>query len=188
MVELLEKEIELSSTLSSAALQGVLKTEVKAKADQFQFRKPFQTENIKLDELEAAVNTCAKSLLSIGVDRGNTVGVYDATLDEWLVLFGATQKLGIEMINIGREFSSQEAVEEINKQKCRVVFVSENAQTFLKELMNRFKDGRAPGVFAEYAVMLDTTDTVGFKNVISRNAFDALSKYCSDRELDKFSS
>jgi long-subunit acyl-CoA synthetase (AMP-forming) len=186
MVELLEKEIGLNNTLTSEALFGGLKSEIRNFADQFQFRKALETEDLKLNELESAVDKCSKSLLSIGVDGGDTIGVYDAAIDEWLVLFSATQKLGVEMINIGREFSSEMAVEELNKKKCRVVFVSTNAQTFLKELIAKFKEGRVKGVFSEYAILLEDTDADSLGNLISRKAFDGLSKYCSDRELQKF--
>lgn len=186
MVELLEKKIEVNGMLSTADLRVGLKSEVKAKANEFQFRTSFETKDLNLVELENEVYNCAKSLQAIGVDRGNKIGIYDASLDEWLVLFSACQKLGVEMINIGREFSSQEAVDELNRQKCRVFFASNNAFTFLKELMTKYKDGKATGVYPEYAIMLDSSDTSGFENVISNERFNGLSRFCSDRELEKF--
>ncbi|MDP4844136.1 MAG: AMP-binding protein [Salibacteraceae bacterium] len=185
MVELLDQTIDQDQQLSNETLLQSFNGDLKAFADKFQFRNTTKAQPMAIADIAAQVDACAKSFVAIGLDKGNKVGVYDATTSEWLVLYGAANKLGIELVHIGREYSSEETMLHLSKSKCRVLFASANAQIFLKDLIAKFTERKVVGLFTEFVVLLDADKSAGLNNVISYDAFKNLAKYTSDWELNK---
>lgn len=185
MVELLDQTIDQDQQLTNETLLRSFNGDLKAFADKFQFRNTTKAQPMAIADIAAQVDACAKSFVAIGLDKGNKVGVYDATATEWLLLYSAANKLGIELVHIGREYSSEETMLHLNKSKCRVLFASANAQIYLKDLVSKFNESKVVGLFTEFVVLLDTDRSAGLNNVISYEAFKNLAKYTSDWELNK---
>ena len=159
--------------------------EVQNLAEKFDFRTQFESPTVDLEELSSKVELLAKSMIALGLTPGNKVGVYDASLSEWSVLYGASQNLGIELVHVGREFSSEDTIQWLTKNQCRVLFASKNAQLYLKDLIAAFDANQIKFFPVEFIVMLDEQSSLKEEKVISINEFEYLAQFSSDRELEK---
>lgn len=185
MVEYLTGNLEQDVPLTGETLLINFNEATQEAASRFEFRNPIQPQTSALQDLETEIENCAKSLVAVGLEKGNRVGVYEATVNEWIVLYGAAQKIGVELINVGREFSSEETMLYLNKNKCRVLFASANARIYLKDLVAAFSDNKVVGLSTEFIVLFEQKESAGINNLITYEAFKNLAKYTSDWELNR---
>lgn len=177
--------VENKDVANEEELLTALNPEVQDFAEKFDFRTQFTVADVNLEEIAAKVALVAKSLIALGLNAGNKVGVYDASLSEWSVLYGATQKLGLELVHVGREFSSEDTIDWLSKNQCRVLFASKNAQLYLKDLIAAFDAKQIKFFPVEYIVMLDEQSPLKEEKVVSITEFEALAQFASNRELEK---
>lgn len=185
MIEDLITNLDQDVPLNSNTLLTRLDNEMQQIASEFEFRMPVNEQDAIRSKLPWEIDLCAKALIASGVDAGNKIGVYDATVKEWIVLFGATQKIGAKLVSVGREFSSDETHKFLKENKCRVLFASENARIYLKDLIVKYSEKNTPDNFPEFVVLLDQKGEYQTQKLISYQSFQKLSKYTSNAELSK---
>lgn len=185
MVEYLIGNLEQDVPLTGETLLTKFNEATQEEASKFEFRNPIQPQTSAIYDLESEIENCAKSLVAAGLEKGNKVGVYEATVNEWIVLFGAAQKIGVELVSVGREFSSEETMLFLNKNRCRVLFASANSRIYLKDLIAAFSDNKVIGLSTEFMVLFEQAENAGINNLISYEAFKNLAKYTSDWELNR---
>ncbi|MBV5242390.1 AMP-binding protein [Mycolicibacterium sp. PAM1] len=59
-------------------------------------------------ELDAEINTVAKGLMAIGVERGDRVGIWAPNCPEWVIVQYATAKIGAILVNINPAYRTHE--------------------------------------------------------------------------------
>ena len=96
----------------------------------------FENKRLTYTALLDEVNRCARSLLAIGIQKGDRVGVWSTNCVDWLVAQFATAKIGAIQVNINPAYRSQELAYALKQSECNALISGEG-----------FKD-------ADYAQML----------------------------------
>jgi fatty-acyl-CoA synthase len=77
------------------------------------------------DQLWEMVTRAARSLLALGLGKGDRVGVWAPNRYEWVVLQYATARLGIILVNINPAYKAAELEYVLNQSGVRVLFLAE---------------------------------------------------------------
>ena len=75
-------------------------------------------------ELQARVDRLAASLLRLGLERGDRIGIWSQNCAEWVVTQFATAKAGLILVNINPAYRASELEYALNKVGCRALIVS----------------------------------------------------------------
>lgn len=67
------------------------------------------------------VNDAAKSLLAIGVKKGDRIGIWSLNNSEWTTIQFATAKIGAILVNINPNYRTHELKYALNKSGCKVI-------------------------------------------------------------------
>ncbi|HEX7467839.1 MAG TPA: AMP-binding protein, partial [Methanobacterium sp.] len=59
-------------------------------------------------EFDERVNMLAKGLLSIGIGKGDHVGMWALNVPDWLTFFFATSKIGAVLVTVNTSYKSHE--------------------------------------------------------------------------------
>ena len=80
-------------------------------------------QNIRLTyrELQAQVNQLASSMIRMGLQKGDRVGIWSHNNVEWVLMQLATAKVGIILVNINPAYRTFELEYAINKVDCQVL-------------------------------------------------------------------
>ena len=108
-------------------------------------------QNVRLSygELRAAVDALAAGLLTLGLDRGDRIGIWSPNNSEWVLTQFATAKAGLILVNINPAYRAVELDYALNKVGCKALILAERFKTsdylgMLRELAPEL-DRAAPG-------------------------------------------
>jgi fatty-acyl-CoA synthase len=72
-------------------------------------------------ELDADVDTLARGLLDLGVEKGERVGLWAPNCAEWTLVQFATAKIGAVLVNINPAYRTHELAYALNHSGCRLL-------------------------------------------------------------------
>ena len=73
------------------------------------------------NELSERVNACAKSLLALGIQKGDRVGIWSQNRAEWTTVQFATAKVGAILVNINPSYQLHELKYALNQSGCKML-------------------------------------------------------------------
>lgn len=95
-------------------------------------------------EFQAAVDALAAGLLTLGLERGDRIGIWSPNRAEWVLTQFATAKLGLVLVNINPAYRIAELEYALNQVGCRAIVIAD-----------RFKTSDYVGMLRELAPELD---------------------------------
>jgi fatty-acyl-CoA synthase len=107
-------------------------------------------------DLEREVDRFASGLLSLGIERGDRVGIWSPNRPEWLVTQFATARIGAILVNINPAYRLAELEYALNKVGCKALvtaasFKKSNYVDMINQLAPELSSTR-PGALASPAV------------------------------------
>lgn len=83
-------------------------------------------QNVRLTyrELQAQINQCAKSLLQLGFQKGQRVGIWSPNRAEWTITQFATSKIGVVLVNINPSYRLHEIEYVLKQSGCSAIIIS----------------------------------------------------------------
>ncbi len=142
-------------------------------------------------ELQSQVDQCAKSLLAMGIQKGQRIGIWSPNRAEWCVTQFATSKIGAILVNINPSYRTHELEYVLQQSGCcaivtAVQFKSSNYVEMLSSLAPEHKDS-APGQLESARLPeLKTIIHLGSESIpgtYNWNEFMALHSSISDEQL-----
>lgn len=130
-------------------------------------------------ELQAKVAQCARGLMTLGLQRGDRLGIWSPNYAEWVVAQIATAKAGIILVNINPSYRIHELEYALNHSGCKALITAEKSkyvsytgmlQTLAPELMT-CDPGR---LVAEKLTALKTIIHLGRENIPGMYNWDDL--------------
>ena len=102
-------------------------------------------------QLQTQVNQCAKSLLHLGLQKGQRVGIWAPNCAEWCITQFATAKIGVVLVNINPSYRLHELEYVLKQSGCSALilasqFRSSNYAELLYDLAPELRDCE-PGNF-----------------------------------------
>ncbi|MEO1258094.1 MAG: AMP-binding protein [Bacteroidota bacterium] len=76
-------------------------------------------------QLKNEVDTCARSLMAIGLKKGDLIGIWSPNCAEWTVLQFASAKVGAILVNINPSYRLQELKYALNQSGCQVLVIAD---------------------------------------------------------------
>src|SRR5215211_5871703 len=98
-------------------------------------------------EFREVVEKCARSLMALGIDKGNHVAVWGQNVPEWVTLQFATGKVGAVLVTINPAYKAHELKYVLEQSDAAALFLTEGASgaDFLQILQGAVPDlGEAP--------------------------------------------
>jgi len=80
-------------------------------------------------ELQAQVDQCAKGLLSLGLQKGQRVGIWSPNRAEWCVTQFATSKIGVILVNINPSYRLHELEYALKQAGCTGIVIAPEFKT-----------------------------------------------------------
>src|SRR5262245_30887250 len=80
-------------------------------------------------ELDAETSDVASGLLTLGIEKGNRVGIWAPNCAEWVLLQYATAKIGAILVNINPAYRSHELGYVLRQSGIRLLVSAENFKT-----------------------------------------------------------
>ncbi|WP_226665897.1 AMP-binding protein [Microbulbifer aggregans] len=77
-------------------------------------------------EFKQQVDTCARALLAIGIQKGDRVGVWSPNCAEWTTMQFATAKIGAILVNINPSYRLHELEYALNHSQARMLVIAES--------------------------------------------------------------
>ncbi|HLW11757.1 MAG TPA: AMP-binding protein [Casimicrobiaceae bacterium] len=172
------------SPLSTATIAALLADTVSRFAD-----RPavvFREQNVRWTwaEFGAEVDRLAAGLASLGLRRGDRLGIWSPNRVEWLVTQFATARIGVILVNINPAYRLQELEYALNASGCRAIVSAERLRTsqYLEMLQalapelaasepGKLVAGRLPAL--ECVIRMGEARTpgmLGYDEVVSRGA------------------
>ena len=144
-------------------------------------------------QLQKQVNDCAKALLTIGIKKGERVGIWSSNRYEWTVLQFATAKIGAILVNINPAYRIHELEYALNQSGCRMLVIADKFKTsnYERMIFELAPELAFAGVGRLHATILPELTTVISlsgtppKGILSWSAFLDKSVRCSTEKLTK---
>lgn len=138
------------------------------------------------------VNSFAKGLLALGLQKGDRVGIWSENSSEWLLTQYATAQVGLILVNVNPVYKPSELQFALNKVNCKALVFSESYKksNFLGSVQEIFPELQSlapcPGVelhlqsvpSMKHLIKVGTSHTAGmhrFIDVMSADTRDAAS-------------
>jgi fatty-acyl-CoA synthase len=80
-------------------------------------------------QLDADTDTLAAGLLTLGIDKGDRVGIWAPNCADWVLLQYATAKIGAILVNINPAYRSHELAYVLKQSSVRLLVSAENFKT-----------------------------------------------------------
>ncbi|MDO5626845.1 MAG: AMP-binding protein, partial [Mobilicoccus sp.] len=93
-------------------------------------------------EFDADVNTLAKGLMAVGLNKGDRMGIWSPNCAEWTLIQYATAKIGVILVNINPSYRSHELDYVVEQSGMRMVasaveFKSSKYKQMVEQLMTK---------------------------------------------------
>ena len=82
---------------------------------------PFQDVRLTYRQLAEQVDRLARGLLSLGLDKGDRVGMWSANNSEWVYIQFAAAKVGAILVNINPAYQTEEVRFALAQSGCRAL-------------------------------------------------------------------
>lgn len=143
---------ERSEPLLTLTIPRLLQRTVEAYGPRDAAVFPDQGRRLSWDQLAAEVDACAGGLLSLGLGKGDRVGIWSPNRWEWLVTQYATARIGVVLVNINPAYRVFELEYALNKVGCAALVTASRFKTsdyvgMLRSLAPEL-DQSAPGALA----------------------------------------
>ncbi|MBT8257426.1 MAG: AMP-binding protein, partial [Bacteroidia bacterium] len=76
-------------------------------------------------KLKEEVDSCALALMSLGIERGDRVGIWSSNRCEWTVLQFACAKVGAILVNINPSYRTHELEYALNQSGCKMIVIED---------------------------------------------------------------
>jgi fatty-acyl-CoA synthase len=115
-------------------------------------------------ELGRRVDDLAAGLLSLGLERGDRVGIWAPNRSEWTLTQFATAKAGLVLVNVNPAYRRSELEYAMNKVECKALILAPALKTsnYLEITDDLVKAGKLPHL--EHIVRLGVEKTPGMLN------------------------
>jgi fatty-acyl-CoA synthase len=115
-------------------------------------------------ELGRRVDDLAAGLLSLGLERGNRVGIWAPNRSEWTLAQFATAKAGLILVNVNPAYRRSELEYAMNKVECKALILAPALKTsnYLEITDDLVKAGKLPHL--KHIVRLGAEKTPGMLN------------------------
>jgi fatty-acyl-CoA synthase len=115
-------------------------------------------------ELGRRVDDLAAGLLTLGLERGDRVGVWSPNNSEWTLAQFATAKAGLVLVNVNPAYRRAELEYAMNKVECKALILAPALKTsnYLEIVDDLVKAGKLPHL--KHVVRLGTDKTPGMLN------------------------
>jgi len=136
----------------------------------------FQDTKLTYPELYEKSKTLAASLVQLGFERGDRIGIYSPNNYEWIIVQYAAAIAGLVLVNINPAYQSIELKYALNKVGCKGIitadkFKKSNYIEILNEILpelqtskpNELSSGSVPGL--KLLIRIDDEKTPGFMNL-----------------------
>ena len=80
-------------------------------------------------ELQKEVNRCARSLLAIGLKKGDRIGIWSPNNAQWTITQFATAKIGAILVNINPSYRRHELEYALNQSGCNALIFAPRLKT-----------------------------------------------------------
>jgi fatty-acyl-CoA synthase len=90
---------------------------------------PFQDVRLTYGEFDSKVDALARSLLAIGLDVGDRVGIWSPNNAEWVLIQYAAARIGAILVNLNPAYRTQEIEYALGQSQCRLLFASTSYKT-----------------------------------------------------------
>ena len=115
-------------------------------------------------ELGRRVDDLAAGLLTLGLERGDRVGIWSPNTSEWTLAQFATAKAGLVLVNVNPAYRRAELEYAMNKVECKALILAPALKTsnYLEIVQDLVKDRKLPHL--KHIVRLGTEKTPGMLN------------------------
>jgi fatty-acyl-CoA synthase len=115
-------------------------------------------------ELGRRVDDLAAGLLTLGLERGDRVGIWSPNTSEWTLAQFATAKAGLVLVNVNPAYRRAELDYAMNKVECKTLILAPSLKTsnYLEIVQDLVKDKKLPHL--KHIVRLGTEKTPGMLN------------------------
>src|ERR671920_1690962 len=79
-------------------------------------------------QFKAVVENCARSLMALGIDKGDHVAVWGQNVPEWVTLQFATGKTGTVLVTINPAYKSEELQYVLEQSDAAALFLTEGVK------------------------------------------------------------
>ncbi len=88
-------------------------------------------QNIRLSylQLQEEVHKCSKGFMSLGLKKGERVGIWSPNCAEWLITQIATAKIGAILVNINPSYRLNELEYALSQSGCSMIVIAEQFRT-----------------------------------------------------------
>ena len=152
-------------------------------------------QNIRLTyrELQTQINQCAKGLLSLGIKKGQRIGIWSPNRAEWCITQFATAKLGAILVNINPSYRVHELEYVLNQSGCIALviapeFKTSNYTAMVQSLAPELSSSQSGQLNAAKLPALTTVIRLGSEQVSGMFNWDelmAMGKDISDETLSQ---
>ncbi|MBN9091437.1 MAG: AMP-binding protein [Reyranella sp.] len=115
-------------------------------------------------ELGRRVDDLAAGLMTLGLERGDRIGIWSPNTAEWALTQFATAKAGLVLVNVNPAYRRAELEYAMNKVECKALVLAPQLKTsnYLEIVDDLVKDKKLPRL--EHIVRLGTDKTAGMLN------------------------
>lgn len=115
-------------------------------------------------ELGRRVDDLAAGLLTLGLERGDRVGIWSPNTSEWTLAQFATAKAGLVLVNVNPAYRRAELEYAMNKVECRALILAPALKTsnYLEIVEDLLKANKLPHL--KHVIRLGTGKTPGMLN------------------------
>src|SRR5918995_1371816 len=115
-------------------------------------------------ELGRRVDDLAAGLLSLGLERGDRIGIWSPNRYEWTLAQFATAKAGLVLVNVNPAYRRAELEYAMNKVECKALILAPalKSSNYLEIALDLVKAGKLPHL--EHVVRLGPEKTPGMLN------------------------
>src|SRR5688572_15179857 len=90
---------------------------------------PYQNVRLTYGEFDSKVDALARSLLAIGIDAGDRIGIWSPNNAEWVLVQYAAARIGAILVNLNPAYRTQEIHYALGQSQCRLLFASTSYKT-----------------------------------------------------------
>jgi fatty-acyl-CoA synthase len=90
---------------------------------------PYQNVRLTYGEFDSNVDALARSLLAIGIDTGDRIGIWSPNNAEWVLIQYAAARIGAILVNLNPAYRTQEIHYALGQSQCRLLFASTSYKT-----------------------------------------------------------
>src|SRR5258708_6420062 len=115
-------------------------------------------------ELARRVDDLAAGLMSLGLERGDRIGIWSPNTYEWTLTQSATARAGLVLVNVNPAYRRSELEYAMNKAECKALILAPALKTsnYLEIVADLVKAGKLPPL--KHIVRLGAEKTPGMLN------------------------